>query len=274
MTYTDAALTPEAADEADFIKKLEELGGAQTNPFLMRALGWEPTRYWPVRNRLEAQGRVQRRLGGPGGTTFIPMPLIPTVVVAEESAGAPPLVVGGGGFEKESDLYAPISKVLEVEWIGDQAYDSSIIRNTALAGSRNTGGTWTRPDICVVAVRKFKFLRDPVFDVITFEVKPNWAISVGGIFEALAHRQYATRAYVIYHIGEKEFDGTPEAERIIGLAEQHGIGVFLAKEPGNWETWTERVRARRWTPDPSDLNDFLQRVFPSSDHDEIIKLMK
>jgi hypothetical protein len=268
-------LTPEAADENALMQKLGEMGGASTNPFLMRALGWEPTKYWQVRNRLEAQGRVQRRLGGPGGTTFIP-PAIQTAITVDEE---PPVPVPVGeatapAFDSEAALYAPILKVLEVEWIGDQAYDSSIVRNTALGGGRNTGGTWTRPDFCVVAIRKFKFLRDPVFDVISFEVKPGWAISVGGVFEALAHRQYATRAYVIYHIGDAAFDSAPEAERIIGLAEQHGIGIFLAEEPGNWEKWTERVRARRWTPDPSDLNDFLQRVFPASDHDEIIKLTK
>lgn len=277
MSLVDITLTPEAIDESSLMEKLAGMGGASTNPFLMRALGWEPTKYWQVRNRLEAQGRVQRKLGGPGGTTFIPTPPTVQAAIPVGQEAAVPISTGditAPAFDSEASLYPPILKVLEVEWIGDQAYDSSIVRNTALGGSRNTGGTWTRPDFCVVAIRKFKFLRDPVFDVISFEVKPSWAISVGGVFEALAHRQYATRAYVIYHIGDTAFDSAPEAERIIGLAEQHGIGIFLAEEPGTWEKWTERVRARRWAPDPSDLNEFLQKVFPGSDHDEIIKLTK
>lgn len=95
-----------------------------------------------------------------------------------------------------------------------------------------------------------------------------------GVFEALAHRQYTTRAYVIYHVSNTDFAALPEAERITELAEQHGIGVILAEAPGDYQKWSESVRARRWTPDPDDLNEFLQRVFPSSDHDEIIKLAK
>lgn len=277
MSETYPIITPEVVDENTFLARLTEAGGSSTNPVLMKKLAWDPQKYWQIRNRLEEQGRVQRRLGGPGGTTFIPAPVEPIPAAAQDQQASIGNTEAAGNtepFQTEASLYAPMLKVLEVEWIGDQAYDSSIVRNTALGGSRNTGGTWTRPDFCVVAIRKFKFLRDPVFDVISFEVKPSWAISVGGVFEALAHRQYATRAYVIYHISDKEFDSAPEAERIIGLAEQHGIGVFLAEDPGVWEKWTERVRARRWSPDPSDLNEFLQKVFPASDHDEIIKLTK
>jgi hypothetical protein len=182
MPEPDPTLTPEAADESAFMEKLSAApGGALTNPFLMRALRWEPSRYWQVRNRLEAQGRVQRRLGGPGGTTFITIPSAPpsTGAINQTTDATVVATENTPVFETESALYAPMLRVLEVEWIGDQAYDSSIVRNTALGGGRNTGGTWTRPDFCVVAIRKFKFLRDPVFDVISFEIKPNWAISVG-----------------------------------------------------------------------------------------------
>lgn len=270
----DASVTPEAADEAEFVATLRGAGGAATNPNLIDRLGWDPARYWAVRNRLRDQGRVQKRLGGPGGTTFIPELQSSATGVGQPPTTTDPIAPANEVGERESDLYGPMLSVLETSWVRDQGYDSHIVRKTALAGGRNTGGTWTRPDLCVVAIRKFKFLRDPVFDVVSFEVKPNWAISVGGIFEALAHRQSATRSYVIYHTSERDFDEAPEAERIIGLAEQHGIGVFLAASPDNWNEWTERVRARRWTPDPIDLNEFLQRVFPASDHDEIIKLAK
>lgn len=262
--------TPEAADETKLLETLGAQGGRANNFTLMHALDWEPARYWVVRNRLRDSGRVRTAHGGPGGTTFIP----PAPMAAPEPLAEGPGPNAPPHAENEADLYGPMLDVLERSWVGDQGYDTSIIRRTALAGRRDTGGTWTRPDLCVVAIRKFKFLRDPVFDVISFEVKPNWAVSVQGVFEALAHRQYTTRAYVIYHVSNTDFAALPEAERITELAEQHGIGVILAEAPGDYQKWSELVRARRWTPDPDDLNEFLQRVFPSSDHDEIIKLAK
>jgi hypothetical protein len=243
----DIPSTPETADETKLLETLNAEGGEANNFTLMHALSWDPARYWAVRNRLKDSGRVQIRRGGPGGTTFIPPA---PIEVPEAPVAGGPQPGAPARAENEAALYGPMLDVLEKSWVGDQGYDSSIIRQTALAGRRDTGGTWTRPDLCIVAIRKFKFLRDPVFDVVSFEVKPNWAISVEGVFEALAHRQYATRAYVIYHVSDKDFAAQPEAERITELAEQHGIGVILAETPDDYQKWTERVRARRWALTP------------------------
>jgi hypothetical protein len=262
--------TPEAADEIKFLETLRGHDRGVANNFrLMQLLGWDAARYWPVRNRLKDSGRVQIRRGGPGGATFIPpaSTAVPEASVAGgPEADAPP--------RTENDLYDPMLGVLEKSWVKDEEYDSYIVRKTAWGGRRDIGGRWTRPDLCIVAIRKFKFLRDPVFDVISFEVKPEWSISVQGVFEALSHKQSSTRAYVIYHVSDKDFDELPEADRITALAEQHGIGVILAGTPCKFETWTEKVRARRSPPDPEYLNEFLQLVFPESDHGEIIKLAR
>lgn len=176
--------------------------------------------------------------------------------------------------ESELDLYDPMLKEVDLNWSQDEGYDSCITRKTALAGRRQTGGKWTRPDICMVGIRKFKFLRDPIFDVISFEIKPAWAVTVEGVFEALAHRQFATRSYVIFHIDSAHFMLRPEASRIVALAEQHGVGIILAQDSSNYDTWVEKVYGRRWSPDPVDLNDFIQRIFPLTDHDQIIKFTK
>lgn len=238
-------------------------------------LSWDADRYWLVRNRLLENGRVQKAHGGPGGKTILTPQLVSTSESGALNAGIPLDTNGPQLFyEDEAALYDAMLTQIDSNWIRDEGYDARISRKTALAGRRDTGGKWTRPDLSVVAIQKFKFLRDSIFDVISFEIKPSWQITVEGVFEALAHRQYTTRAYAIYHTSNLAFDSSREANRIIALAEQHGVGVILAEKPESYDTWIERVRARRWIPDPADLNDFIQRVFPTSDHDEIIKLMK
>jgi hypothetical protein len=262
--------TPEASDEEALLTILrDQFKGEANNGSLRAELGWDRDRFWLVRNRLLENGRVQKAHGGPGGKTI----LIPTVTAAPSSS-AEATVSAQRQFETESELYNPIMTQLDVNWSRDEGYDSRITRKTAISGSRYTGGTWTRPDVTMVAVQKFKFLRDPVFDVISFEIKPIGQITVVGVFEALAHRQYTTRAYTVFHTTVENFETQPEASRIVALAEQHGVGIILAADPSNYDSWIERASARRWRPDPADLNDFVQRVFPPSDHDEIIKLTK
>ena len=272
MSEGNQGQTPEAIDEHYFVSKLtsEPFYGKANNQFLRDALGWDEDRYWQVRNRLLDNGLVQKAHGGPGGKTLIAPP-IPTLVAipASDPEGLTPLTYVG-----ESSLYEPVREQILRGWIKDEGYDSYVVRITAAAGRRDTGGTWTRPDISMVGIQKFKFLRDPVFDVVSFEIKPKDQITVEAIFEALAHRQSTTRAYAVFHSTNDDFNSKPEAGRIVALAEAHGVGVILADDPARYGSWAERVRAKRWLPDPADLNDFIQRVFPSTDHDEIIKLTK
>jgi hypothetical protein len=267
--------TPEASDEEALLNKLSsnEFKGEANNGSLRSALNWDPLRYWSVRNRLLENGRVQKAHGGPGGKTIL-APTIESTAPQQSEGTSASDTSASPLYPNEPDLYDPMLLQIDSNWSRDEGYDSRITRKTAMSGSRNTGGKWTRPDISVVAIQKFKFLRDPVFDVISFEIKPIWQITVEGVFEALAHRQYTTRAYTIFHTSVSNFNSQPEANRIIALAEQHGVGIILAENPADYDSWVEQAKARRWSPDPADLNEFIQRVFPPSDHDEIIKLTK
>lgn len=267
--------TDSATDEEALIRALmsSEFEGRANNGALRQALGWEQGRYFAVRNRLLDKGQVQKAHGGPGGMTVLVAQPEPAPAAAPAEAEPSPSSIQDE-YNKEKELYDPMLRQIETVWVKEEGYDSSLCRCTAALGKRDTGGKWTRPDITVVAVQKFKFLREPVFDVITFEIKPKGNITVEGVFEALAHRQYTNRSSVIYHITVDDFDKANEHIRIETLAEQHGIGLYLAKNPCDYETWVERVRAKRSIPDPQDLNDFIGRTFPPADHDEIIKLAK
>lgn len=99
----------------------------------------------------------------------------------DENVGEPPLTGG--------DLYEPLSTSLKERWVRDQRFERSIVEITARQGRRDTGGTWTRPDLIVVTYTTPLYLPGRDFEVVTFEVKPWQGLEVTGVYEALAHRR-------------------------------------------------------------------------------------
>jgi hypothetical protein len=156
----------------------------------------------------------------------------------------------------EQELYAPIRKQLEAKWIATRGYDTFIIEETHSQGSRATGGTYSRPDITVVGVKKYLFL-PTVLEAVTFEIKPRSSVNVVGVLEALSHRESVNKSYAVFHIGTEEFDHSEEASRIEALSQRHGIGLILAEDPNNYDTWDIRSEAQWTNPDPDRLDAFI-----------------
>jgi hypothetical protein len=243
--------------EAQLLERLRSLGSDAGNTTLRRALDWSDEIYWPVRDRLVDRGILERRRARGGAIRIVtPKESMP----APESSTPPGIDAGSPSpSEQESDLYGPVAAVLRGDWARDYRFEQSLVEITAAQGRRRTGGTWTRPDVVVAALRLFQFLPGKYFDLVSFEVKPRWAIDVTAVYEALAHRRAATQAYVWFHCPADELDRNRTLlERIAEEAERHGVGMFVATDPAKYETWDIRVEAQRVEPDPVDLNDFLK----------------
>ena len=80
---------------------------------------------------------------------------------------------------------------------------------------------------------------------MTFEIKPRWSVSVVGVLEALSQRESVHKSYVVFHIRLDDFDGSPEASRIIALSQKHGIGLILVEDPEDYEKWDIRLGSVR-----------------------------
>jgi hypothetical protein len=105
------------------------------------------------------------------------------------------------------------------KWIKRFALDDVLVDETHSRGSKDTGGTFTRPDITAVGIRSYVYLPKRL-EVVTFEIKPAEAVSVMGILEAIAHREGAHRAYVMYATSRVNFDAASDGERIMELAQK------------------------------------------------------
>ena len=253
--------------------------GKAGNKALREALGWsgDLDRYWAAHARAVDSGKVAPGRGKGGsvrllsqdsaGDDLSDFPLSP-----EDDALIPSDVP-----QKEASLYAGALSVIKNAWVKSATYDSFIAENTAAKGRAATGGKWTRPDISLLAVKAFPYLPARQFDIVTFEIKPKGQTTVEGVFEALSHQQFATRSYVIFHLDSvdaDQFDKHPNSSRITGTARKHGVGVILATDIGDWETWDEIIEAARGSPDPEQANRFIATCFTESAKDEVIKWHK
>lgn len=241
------------------------------NTNLQRQLGWPEDTYWPVRNRLVDRGVLD--LGrGKGGSV--------RRVTKSESLTAPPLPLPASPdcldeYDRESNLYDPMAKVLASTWSAAAGFDDKIVQITAQQGGKLTGGKWSRPDIAVVTLSTYPYVPGRHFDVITFEVKTAEGIDITCVYEALAHLRSATRSYVLLHVPkEKQPDLESRLLDVFAEAKKHGIGVITAENPADYDTWEDIVDPIRAEPDPRRLNDFLAKQFSKTQLELIMKWFK
>lgn len=266
--------------EDALLEKVRTAGNKAGNITLRRELNWPDDEYWPIRNRLVDAGRLALSKGKGGGVRLIAPtdvgPGTPEVGYGGEAPAAPeqPEVPPAVAKIDESDLYTPMAHVLKTDWARDNRFRECVVEITARQGQRNTGGRWTRPDITVVSSTTLMFYPSKIFDVTTFEVKPVYSFDVTAVYEALAHRRCATRSYVLAHIPaqQQENEGTAEViEQMCADAKRHGVGVIVAADPGNYDTWDEEVEAVRFDADPVLMNDFISVQLSGGAKDEIAK---
>lgn len=255
------------------VAKVQQLGGSAGNTRLIRELGWQDDEYWPIRDRVVDLGTLRRYRARGGAVALVQQPqaLPPQALPVQPAQAADP---GQGGAAAqapqpvERDLYDPVAAVLRGPWARDSRFRHHVVEITASQGRRNTGGTWTRPDVVVAALRVFPFLPGKYFDLITFEIKPSWSLDVTGVYEALAHRRAATQSYLWLHCPQPDQE-SEVLGRIVEEAERHGIGVIVATDPSDYDTWGQRCDPARVEPDPELLNEFVALQVSDGAKDEL-----
>lgn len=253
-------------DRKLFLDVVEGQGGRVPNGYLRTLLGWSEEKYWRIHQQLLEDGEIERGRGY-GGTVILVDKTQSGHPADEAVAGAidpgTPFPTGRGSDEvvtlTESDLYEPVRAELAKHWALRRQLDECHCEIIARQGRRDTGGSWSRPDLAVIGSRKFEFFPERVFELHTFEVKASYDISIKGVLEALAHREAATRSYVLYHTAGGDLADFPESTRIQELAGRHGIGVIAARAIDDIEQWDEVVPALRANSDPEAVNVFIGR---------------
>jgi len=171
--------------------------------------------------------------------------------------------------------FKPVSSVLRNHWSKEQGFDNYLVEVTAKQGSRQTGGKWTRPDVTVVGYKTFPYLPGRFLEVISFEIKPTNTLDITAVYEALSHRRSATRAYVVGHIPhDAQNEMGNELEAVTDEAKKLGIGVIVADDPADFDTWEVLLDADRFEPDPARLNEFIARQTTPELREQIVRWFK
>lgn len=236
--------------EQKLLGLVDKEGGTAGNIKLLKKLHWPDEQYWSIRDRLVDAGELT--LGrGRGGSVRLPETDLDEVVEPE--------VVFQQEQQREEDLYSPLNRLIREQWVKDQRFERSLVEITARQGRRDTGGTWTRPDIVVVSLTTLLYVPGKHFEVVTFEVKPWAGLDVTGVYEALAHYRASTRSYLLTQIDEDLLgDEITERhlQRIDEEAKRHGVGFIVVTNMKDYGTWEERIEAVYREP-PHLLNDFV-----------------
>lgn len=243
------------------------------NKSLRDKLEWSEDLYISIKRKLIEDGKIMTGRGQ-GGSVFLP-PDIPE----EKFINNPPDNSDSYKDEapqnlyvNEKSLYKPILDTIRTTWKKEQGFDDFIAEDTSFGG-RRPDGVWARPDITVVAYTAYAYVPGKIFDVITFEIKNYNNISVTAVYEALAHRRAATRSYVLIQVSQDKLDEFKEIKLpdVADEAARHGIGIIIATDPGNYDTWEIKEEPSRINPDPMRLDKFIREQLPEGTRDQIIK---
>lgn len=226
--------------------------GTVGNGRVLQLLGWDADRYFEVRDRLVEKGLLNKGQGRGGSVRR-------AVHGASRTADRLPRKRS----RRERELYAPIVEVLKGRWAKILGHQNFHVEKTASQGKKSTGGTWTRPDITLVAVSTYAYVPGKFMDVITFEVKPEGGWSVTGVFEAASHSRIATRSYLLIHcrkgrksIAESELE---RLERLQAECTRFNIGLGLFSNPRSLETFEFLFEPVRREPNPEEMNAFIDK---------------
>ncbi|WP_037138697.1 hypothetical protein [Rhodococcoides fascians] len=219
---------------------------------------WPKPRYWTAR-----EGLVRKQLaligGGGGGSVRRLVSDDEVSVVGQGSGGVlSTRAVVIQPRVRERKLYGPLVTTLREGWSVQHRSESVAVEDTSSQGRRQTGGTWTRPDIVAVSLKQYDFLPGKYLEVTTFEVKIADHIGVTAVYEALAHRRRATHSYVLLQVpAVRSTSLKPAIDDVRLVAVEHGIGVITFADESDFDTWDVLDEAVRNDPNPEMLNDFI-----------------
>jgi hypothetical protein len=226
--------------------------------------------YWDLRNSLITDGKLEKGRGKGGAVRRVVTVTEPIAVLVPGgvATGLPEAVAAVQAVVAESALYESFQKCVQTGYVPDNFLKPWICEITAFQGRRNTGGLWTRPDVTLIAIQTFAYVPSKLFEVITFEIKPNIETAMEGVYECAAHSAFAHRSYLAFPASD-EYSDNPLYERIADECERFGLGLILFENVQNWDTYTFEVNAKRHNPDPRSVNDFIKGQISEKGREEI-----
>jgi len=165
----------------------------------------------------------------------------------------------------EEDYYEVLHDLLCNEYKEFSGKNGQFLISKTARANTKIAGRWTRPDFTVVTNRKFPYIKENEFDIITFEAKSPDNCDTLAVFEALAHNSAATRSYVVVPMVQDDFNKKEQADRIKEECGRHGIGLKLVDSGYHLNKLITIIESQRRPLNPEKCSQFLKNVLDTSD---------
>jgi hypothetical protein len=172
----------------------------------------------------------------------------------------------------ESDLYPYVHDYLEQRFrarlkprYGDLHSISAI---TAAAPGGFDDGKWSRPDLAMAALWRFKYDLGWTMDLHSFEVKTPKNCSTISVHEALSHTALVHYSYLTWH-NPGWSDTNAESRAILDRCARHGVGLITFSDPPNSDTYVVRLPSIRHSPSGEAVDEFIETRFPEEERQQL-----
>lgn len=179
------------------------------------------------------------------------------------------------GDVPESALMGPL-----LSWIGAKhaptfspptdGRPTFVVADTSKSGVAT--GVWSRPDVTVASVRRHQFSSLRYVELTGYELKRAGEGSVVAVHEALAHKRWVHRAYLVV-FAPRGYDDPKQLEDIQSECARHGVGLITFTDITDHAQYRELLQPRKDAVDPSLIDDFILKRMDGSVAD-LVRMME
>ena len=174
----------------------------------------------------------------------------------------------------EKDLYPFVHDYLEQRFRDRFAPRYGEFRSISAVTANASGGTddgqWTRPDLAIAGLWRFKYGLSWTLDLHSFEVKTATNCDATSVHEALSHTAFVHYSYLTWHVPTWT-EECPLYKSIFERCVRHGVGLITFSDPANSDSYVVRVASAKHAPSGEAVDEFIETRFPVP---ERLKLQK
>jgi hypothetical protein len=132
--------------------------------------------------------------------------------------------------------------------------------DTSVGGGRV--GLWSRPDFTLAALHTGKFSNARQIELVGYELKKAGAADLTSVHEALAHKRWVQRAFLVLY-APSGFDDATTIGELKTECGRYGLGFVTFSHLTDHSTFVEHLPAAREAIDPQLTEDFIESRMPN-----------
>jgi hypothetical protein len=218
---------------------------------------------------LEAEKAI-KQIEGSGETRLAirgAKPLPPPPDAAENETAAPPR---DPREIPEDALMSPVEAwIRHIHAPGyslkDEGKPTFVVSDTSRGGTAT--GLWTRPDITVASVRRYRYTNLRRIELTGYELKKAGGASITAVHEALAHKRWVHSAYLFVFTPTGPLAPEIRIADIKAECARHGVGLITFANPNDQGTFEVHLQAQADDVDPARVDEFISDRMQDSEAD-------